>query len=159
MKRKTFNRSIVVLLILFSCSFITNARNYQIECVSVQSEGYVTVKIWDLKKGKSYTYQQAQKDAVKSILKSGIPGINRCSMQPPLLSNSEEQKKFKKIEKKFFSNNGKWMDFTRSSTSVTSLPEIVGEKRWAVYQVSVSREALRKYLVEQNIIQALNSKF
>ena len=63
------------------------------------------------------------------------------------------------IEKSFFSIKGKWTMFTKSSEIETSLPENLGIKNWKVYQVSVSKNALRKYLEEEKIIKSLNYGF
>ncbi len=159
MKNKIFKTTILVFLGSFLLSVTTTAKDYQTDCVSLETDGYVTIKIWDTKKGKTYTTQQARKDAVATILFSGISGTNGCITQPPILNKANEQQNFKSIEKKFFSKNGKWSVFTKSSAVETTLPISVGDKKWKVYQVSVSRDQLRKYLEEQKIIKALNSEF
>jgi hypothetical protein len=92
-------------------------------------------------------------------LYSGISGGNGCSTQPPLLNTSEEQTNFKKIEQNFFARNGKWSIYTRSSATETTLPTNIGIKNWKVYQVSVSKNELRKYLEEQKIIKSLSNGF
>ena len=140
-------------------SFNKSSTTYQTECVSLQTDGYVTFKIWDTKKGDKYKPEQARKDAVNAILYSGISGNNGCSRQPPILNKLEDQEKFKSIEKSFFANNGKWSNFTRSSATETTLPTNLGVKSWKVYQISVSKNELRKYLEEQKIINSLNSGF
>ncbi len=53
---------------LMLLSFIANNRTYQTECVSIETDGYVTIKIWDTKKGIKYKSEQARKDAIHSIL-------------------------------------------------------------------------------------------
>ncbi len=159
MKNLSFMKLLFISSSLFLISVVTNAKNYQTECVSLETAGYVTIKIWDTKKGKTYTSQQARKDAVATILFSGITGTNGCITQPSILNKADEQKKFKNIEKKFFSKNGNWTVFTRSSAVETTLPSSLGLKNWKVYQVSISRDKLRKYLEEQKIIKALNTEF
>lgn len=149
---------IFILGVVFS-SFISTKRTYQTECVTIEADGYVVLKLWDIKKGRSYKFQQARKDAVHCILFSGISSINGCSTQPPLLNNSEEQEKFKATEKTFFAKNGAWSMFTRSSAVETTLPSNIGTNNWKVYQVSISKNELRKYLEDQNIIKALNNGF
>ena len=146
MKNLSFMKLFFISISLLLISVTTNAKNYQTECISLETDGYVTIKIWDIKKGKSYTSQQARKDAVETILFSGISGTNGCNTQPPILNKANEQQNFKSIEKKFFSKNGKWSVFTKSSAAETTLPISLGEKKWKVYQVSVSRDELRKYL-------------
>jgi hypothetical protein len=157
-------QKIAILAILITCSFklfsfATNNLSYQTECISMEMDGYITLKIWDTKKGVSYTSEQSRKDAIHAILYSGIAGIKGCTTQAPLLNKIEAQENFKNIEKSFFSIKGKWTMFTRSSEIETTLPENLGIKNWKVYQVSVSKNELRKYLEEQKIIKSLNNGF
>ena len=116
MKLKNHNLWIVVFTILSQFSFTNNNRTYQNECVSTDMDGYIILKVWDTKKGVKYTSEQARKDAIHAILFSGVSGGNSCTTQPPILNQSEDQKKFKSIAKEFFSKKGKWTNFSRSST-------------------------------------------
>lgn len=153
-------RFFVFLLITpFLISFSDNFKNYQTECVTLEADGYITIKIWDTQKGSRYKSNKAKKDALHAILFSGISGGNGCSTQPPILNKSEEQENFKKIEKRFFAKKGKWILFTRSSATESTLPTNLGEKNWKVYQVSISKNELRKYLEEQKIIKSLTNGF
>jgi len=159
MKIKVLQIIILAVSSLMLLSFAKINRTYQTECVTIETDGYVTIKIWDTKKGIKYKPEQARKDAVNALLFSGIAGGNGCSTQPPILNKAEEQEKFKSIEKSFFARKGKWSMYTRSSATETTLPENLGVKNWKVYQVSVSKNELRKFLEEQNIINALNTGF
>lgn len=150
---------ILTLTSLMLLSFASNNRNYQTECVTLETDGYITIKIWDTKKGTKYKPEQARKDAIHAILFSGISVGSGCAMQPPLLNKTEEQENFKTIEKSFFAKNGKWSMFTRSSATETTLPANLGIKNWKVYQVSISKNELRKYLEEQKIIKSLTNGF
>lgn len=153
-------RFFVFLLITpFLISFSDNFKNYQTECVTLEADGYITIKIWDTQKGSRYKSNKAKKDALHAILFSGISGGNGCSTQPPILNKSEEQENFKKIEKRFFAKKGKWILFTRSSATESTLPTNLGVKNWKVYQVSISKNELRKYLEEQKIIKSLTNGF
>ena len=140
-------------------SFTSNNINYQTECVSIDSDGYMSIKIWDTKKGINYKPEQARKDAIHSLLFSDISGINGCATQPPILNKIEEQDSFKSIEKSFFSSNGQWAKFTTSSATETTLPLNLGNKNWKVYEVKISKNELRKYLVDLKIIKSLNNGF
>ena len=157
MKNKYLSFLVVVLITLMSYS--KNSTTYQTECVSIQTDGYITIKIWDTKAGKTYKPEQSRKDAVHALLFSGISGSKGCTTQEPLLKKSEDIENFQKVEKEFFSKNGKWVLYTRSSSIETTLPEGIGEKNWKVYQVAISRDALKKYLEEQKIIKSLNTGF
>ena len=160
MKTTQLFKIITSIIFYFTLSsFSPNQRSYQTECVSLETDGYVTIKIWDTKKGKSYKQEQARMDAIHAILYSGIAGANGCSTQKPILSNTEDIAKFRAIEKDFFSKNGTWSKYTRASTVETTLPVSLGKKDWKVYQVSVAKSLLHKYLEEQKIIKSLNTGF
>jgi hypothetical protein len=159
MRMKTFNIWILALSSLILLSFGYNNRTYQTECVTLETDGYITIKIWDTKKGAKYKPEQARKDAIHAIMFSGISGGNGCSTQPPILNKTEEQENFKTIEKSFFAKNDKWSMFTRSSATEKTLPANLGIKNWKVYQVSLSKNELRKYLKEQKIIKSLTNGF
>ena len=156
---KTFLNLLLFTSTFLFFSFILNNVNYQTECVSIDSDGYIIIKIWDTKKGINYKLQQARKDAIHSFLFSGISGINGCATQPPILNKIEEQDNFKSIENSFFSSNGQWAKFTTSSATETTLPLNLGNKNWKVYEVKISKNELRKYLVDLKIIKSLNNGF
>ena len=159
MTTKVLQVIFIAICSIMLLSFAVNTRNYQTECVTVEADGYVTIKIWDTKKAAKYSAEQARKDAIHSILYSGISGGTGCATQPPVLNKSEDQKNFKSIEKAFFAKKGKWSMFTRSAATETTLPASLGIKNWKVYQVSISKNELRKYLEEQKIIKSLNNGF
>lgn len=153
------NITLLALIGLLLYSFTQNNRNYQTECVNIEVDGNIALKIWDTKKGPKYRPEQARKDAIHAILFSGISGGQGCASQPPILSKTEDRENFKSIEHNFFAKKGKWSMFTRNSNTETSLPTSIGEKKWKVYQVSVSKNELRKYLEEQKIIKSLSNGF
>lgn len=150
-------------MLIISCfifqSFSVFKSNYQTECISLENDGYITIKIWDTKKVSKYKPIQARKDAIHSILYSGISQVNSCSTQPPILNITEEQENFQSLQKSFFTKKGPWSRFTRSSVTETTLPTFLGNKNWKVYQVSISKNELRKYLEDQKIIKSLNNGF
>lgn len=149
----------LILVIGVFFSFTNNNKTYQTECITIEIDGYITFKIWNPQKGALYEAEQAKEDAVYAVLFTGLAGINSCTTQPPILKSNQDQNKFKEIEKSFFSKNGKWLLFIASGATQTSLPICLGEKKWKVYQVSISKKELRKYLEDINIIKALNRGF
>lgn len=157
MKKRTLFLTILTLFVGFS--FAQKQFAYQVECVSVEHNGFITIKIWNTKLGKRYKQEQARKDAIHAFLFSGVPANNGCIAQKPMLSNAESIENFKNIEKDFFAKNGIWSNYTREATIENALPDNIGDKSWKVYQVSVSKDLLRKYLEDQKIIKSLNSGF
>ena len=140
-------------------SFAKSQSSYQYECLSVGEDGYVTIKIWNSQKGKNYKLEQAQKDAVYVIVFSGIAPTNGCITQKPILQQTEEQAKFKNIEKNFFKANGDYLTYVRSSETSTTIPVNLGEKDWKVFQISVAKNLLRKYFQDKKIVKPLNTGF
>lgn len=159
MNKKILLRTMLLISSLMLFSFTSNNRNYQTECVSIETDGYLALKIWKTKKGQKYKPEQARKDAIYAILYSGISGANGCQTQPSLLTNDDAITKFKNIEKDFFRRNGMWATFTRSSTTETTVPTTITDKNWKVYQISVAKNKLRKFLEDKKIINALNNGF
>lgn len=156
---KNKNLLFLVISLITLMSFSKSSNTYQTECLSIQTDGYAVMKIWDTKSGKNYKPEQSRKDAVHALLFSGISGSEDCTTQEPLLKKTEDIENFQKIEKEFFSKNGKWMLYTRSSSIETTLPKNIGDKNWKVFQVAISRDELKKYLENKKIIKSLNTGF
>ncbi len=155
----TINQLLPFFLIL-QFSFTNHSSSfYQTECLSIETDGYITIKIWDTQKGQNYKPMQARKDAINSILYSGLAGGNGCSTQPPILNSLLEKEAFKVIENSFFAKSGIWSLFTRSAVIETTLPFHLGKKNWKVYEVSIAKNELRKYLEERKIIKSLSDGF
>jgi uncharacterized membrane protein YjdF len=160
MKNKYLFKVIPIIFVFstlfFSCS---TSKVCQTECFSLASSGYVEIIIWESNKGAKYSQEQARKDAIYSILFSGVSGSKGCSTQPPILNTEDAKYKFEKISKDFFSKTGLWTRFTSSAKLSNSVPDSIGENKWKVYQVSISKNELRKYLEEQKIIKSLTNGF
>lgn len=143
-----YNYSIVLaMLCFFNCS--TKKELYQIECVSLENEGYVRLKIVNLVKPLEYQIESASKDAIKSILYSGYTST-QCQTQKPILKQSADIENFKKIESTFFSKNGVWKTFVRNTPN---------EQNTTGFSIMVNKDQLRKYLEEKQIIKSLNNGF
>ena len=157
-------KNILVIIILSSLFIIVTAAkikfiSYATECVSIESDKYITINIWNGKKGSNYKNESAQKEAIHAILYSGISNGNSCTTQNPILSNLEQRNNFKKIENKFFRKKGEWNRFIKSSNIEKSLPISIGSQNWKVYQVAIAKNELRKYLEEEKIIHTLSNGF
>jgi hypothetical protein len=141
---------------LLGCS---SNRYFQSECAGLVNSGSVDVLVWNTKKGSLYSLDEARKDAIYAVLYSGISNGNSCTSQPALLSNDDERKNFDKISKEFFSKSGKWTLFTSNAKVSNIIPSSVGDDNVKVYQISVSKGDLRKYLEEKKIIKSLTNGF
>jgi hypothetical protein len=148
------------LLTLIFLSFLTscNAQKelYSIECISVENEGFVKLKLLNYVKPTKFKVEEASKDAIKALLYSGYSSTN-CPTQKPLLKETTDIDNFKKIEKDFFSKNGKWKTFVRNSLDIDNIK--TEKKTIKEFVIMVNKDQLRKYLEEQKIIKSLNTGF
>ncbi|MCX6171309.1 MAG: hypothetical protein NT048_00535 [Flavobacterium sp.] len=143
-----------VLLLIISCK--SKKELYNIECVSIENEGYVKLKMGNYVKPTEFNIESACKDAIKAVLYSGYSSTN-CQTQKPILKESSDIENFKKIEGNFFSTDGKWKTFIRNSLDVDNIKtEKVTMKE---FEIMVNKDQLRKYLEEQKIIKSLNTGF
>ena len=148
------------LLTLIFLSFLTSCKAqkelYNIECVSIENEGYVKLKLLNYVKPTKFKVEDASKDAIKAILYSGYSST-KCPTQKPLLKETTDIDNFKKIEKDFFSKNGKWKTFIRNSLDVDNIK--TEKTTIKEFVIMVNKDLLRKYLEEQKIIKSLNTGF
>ena len=145
--KSIYNYLIVLVLLCFvNCSI--KKELYQINCVSIENEGYVKLKITNLIKPLEYQIEAASKDAIKAIL-SGYTST-QCQTQKPILKQSADLENFKKIESNFFSKNGVWKTFVRNASN---------EQNTTGFEVMIGKDQLRKYLEEKQIIKSLNNGF
>jgi len=153
------SRFLTITLGILFISFTNPSKfSYRAECSSLDSDGNITLKIWDTKKGKRFKTHQASINAVHCILYSGISG-NGCGNQNPLLNNEETIEKFEKENPDFFQKSGDYTKYIRSGAVVTAIPSIIGDKSWKVYEVIVNKKQLEKYLTDKQIKKTLNNGF
>jgi hypothetical protein len=143
-----------VLLLILSCK--SKKELYNIECISIENEGYVKLKMGNYVKPTEFNIESACKDAIKAVLYSGYSSTN-CPTQKPLLKESADIDNFKKIESDFFSSKGKWKTFIRNSLDIDNVK--TEKKTIKEFNIMVNKDQLRKYLEEQKIIKSLNTGF
>jgi hypothetical protein len=148
-----------IFILFLICSIFTckaQKELYSIECISVKNEGFVKLKLLNYVKPTKFKIEEASKDAIKALLYSGYSSTN-CPTQKPLLKETTDIDNFKKIEKDFFSKNGKWKTFIRNSLDIDNVKtEKITIKE---FEIMVNKDLLRKYLEEQKIIKSLNTGF
>lgn len=137
----------LILLVSFF-SFTTKNDNYQATCISIDTNGFVELQLANNYKGIKYSENQSKKDAIHCLLFSSVKGSS-CN-QTLLLDTEIELANFKKIEKTFFSKNGIWKTFVKSTVATTNK---------GTYNVFIAKNDLRKYLESKQIITPLNNGF
>ena len=154
---------LLLVLLLFVLSpkvgLSQNTKNFNIECASLSNQGAVSIIISKNRARANYSPSRAIKDAITAVLMIGLPGSSTCITQAPLLKTVTEQDEFNTLSKDFFSSKGDWSRFglvveRRDNVS----PEGQVEKK-REYVISVKKDDLRKYLVENKILQPLTKGF
>jgi hypothetical protein len=158
MKKTALTFSLAILSVVFLSFNVTN-KYYTTECGSITVNGHIKFNIWNVKYGLKYSNNNARKEGIHAVLFTVLTGNNNCITQPPILNSQDERRSFIKIQKQFFANKGEWSNFV-NSTSFRVVSDIVsGKPSCKVYEVIVSKDALRKYLEEKKIIKSLNTGF
>lgn len=151
--KKTF-LTLISIFLFIACG--AKKELYNIECVSIENEGYVKLKLLNYKNPTEFNIENASKNAIKAVLYSGYSSTN-CQTQKPILKESADIENFKKIEGNFFSTDGKWKTFFRNSLDTNNIK--TGKTENKEFVIMVNKDQLRKYLKEQKIIKSLNTGF
>lgn len=137
---------------------------YEIQCLSVASEGSYIVKIFSFSKNKNVAIEQSQKNAVHAVIFRGIPQNEiGCVRQPPLARHPNLEEKNRDFFELFFSENGDYKKFVTLTTDGAIAPEDrmrVGKKEYKIgLIVSVDIAGLRNELEAAGVIKSLSSGF
>jgi len=144
-----------IFILLYSFNLSKNTY-YQYECLSVGTN--TKIKIWSLKKGVSYKFQNALKDGVDLILKEGLVGSN-CNNLSPLLNSMSAKEKFSKIEASFFKKNGDYLKYVNLISKADESKGVKLQNNIPTYTISISLQELEKYLIQKEILKPLNKGF
>ncbi len=148
---------IILLVILISA---TNELFSQFECKQIELDGSVVFNAVSRVKVNIANTNNIQKDAILTILFSGIPKGNNCVYLPPLINSEKSTISFNQIEKQFFSINGDWARFVQIQKNDSNY-SIFGNNnvRYSLYNITISRRRLLEYLQNKKVIQKLNFGF
>ena len=136
-----------------------NTKNFNVECASLSNQGAILITISKNRANANYPSNRAIKDVITVVLKTGFPGSSTCLTQAPLLKSSDELHKFNSISQEFYSSKGDWSKFGRVVERRDNVLVEGSAKKKREYVVSVLKEDLRKYLIEQEIINPLIKGF
>ena len=130
------------------------------------TQGSVLVKVWSYSKDKHIAQSQAGKNAVHGVLFKGVAALNngtaRVPAQRPIVSDPNAEIRHADFFKSFFAEGGKYMKYVNfvnnGIPAAGDIIKIKNEYKIGV-TVSVSKDALRKDLEANGIIQSLSSGF
>lgn len=129
---------------------------YEVISAGVGSEGSELIKVFSYAKNQKKAIEIGKANAVHAVLFKGIPGSNGNYTKPAMVKMQE-----KANNEKFFDNffkTGQYLQFVTVSNDGTIDPEdmlrVGGEYKIGIIY-SVSKDNLRKYLIDNGIIKSL----
>ena len=155
-----------IVLMLTSCSTSKNmtsiVRQYEVETLGVGTDGTYLIKVTDyFRTTDERVYLDGlKKDAVHCVIYSGIPAGNGSMKQPALMTNDTRIEGNEELLDNFFEQK-LYLNFINSVVnSSKTITKIQGSKDYKISAgISVNKDDLRKYLIDNNIIKPLNFLF
>lgn len=133
---------------------------YEIEPVSVGTQGTYLIKVWSYSRNPELAIEQAKRNAVHGVIFKGFGGISGVPGQHPLADSPNLEMEQAEFFRNFFANGGKYMKFV----NITNDGSVAAEDRLKIGKeykigvvVSVNVAGLRRDLEEAGIIRSLGS--
>lgn len=153
-------------MILTSCSsskkMAVSVRQYEVETLGVGVDGTYLIKVTDYFKttDEKLYLDGLKKDAVHCVIYNGVPAGNGSMKQPALMTNDTRIEGNEKALNDFFEQK-LYLDFINSVVnSSKTITKIKGSKDYKIsVGISVNKDELRKYLIDNDIIKPLNYLF
>lgn len=130
-------------------------RQFAVECMGTDMDGSETVRAWGQGKNKSQAMETAKKNAVRTIIFSGVRGgMQGCDLRP-IIGGANAQEKNQMYFNRFFADGGAYRDYVsmedekRTSRIKSSNKSI---ENWSIV-VRVDRAGLRQRLIDDGIMQ------
>lgn len=173
--RKLIQLSSLLLLVVLGLSISSSAQSraqkkadkdtddfaYEIEGVSVGTQGTYLIKVWSYSKKPTIAINQAKKNAVHGVIFKGFSGKPGVPGQKALATPEIEQEKSAWFEE-FFSDKGNYNRYVSESGDGSVAAEDrmkVGKKFKIGVVVNVNVADLRKALEDAGVIKGLSSGF
>lgn len=166
MKRLVLLCVCACMMQLYSCSStkksVSTHKMYEVETMGVGVDGTYLIRVTNYFRttDENVYLDGLKKDAVNCVIYNGIPAGNG-SMQQPALINADTYIEGKEAELNTFFEQKKYLMFINSV--VNSSKEIVkirGSKDYKIsVTISVKKDDLRTYLIDNGIIKALDNIF
>ncbi len=151
---------IIITLLALLCYGVQakdkNEFKYEVISAGVGSEGSELIKVFSYAKSQKKAIEIGKANAVHAILFKGVPGSNGNYTKPAMVKPQE-----KDLNQKFFDDffkTGQYLQFVTVSNDGTIDPEDmlrIGSEYKIGIIYSVSKDNLRKYLIDNGIIKSL----
>lgn len=140
-----------------------NKWNYEVENMGVGNDGTYLIKVRDYfnSTDESVYMEKLKRNAVHSVVYQSIPTGNGCIKHPALITNDSKIEGRESFLEDFFVPKGKSISFVGSVSN--SSKEIIRLKKSNNYKISivlsVNKDDLCKYLINNNVIKPLDNIF
>lgn len=166
MKKFALYLVLVVVILLSSCSsskkMSTAVRQYNVETMGIGNDGTYLIKVTDYFRTADETVylDGLKKDAVHCVIYSGIPAGNGSINQPALMNSDTKIEGNEQALNEFFEQK-QYLQFINSVVnSSKSITKLQGSKDYKISVViSVNKDQLRRYLIDNDIIKSLDYIF
>lgn len=166
MRKSVFFYMMLVFLTLTSCSsskkLSSNDRQYEVVTLGVGNDGTYLIKVTDYFRttDENIYIDGLKKDAVHCVIYSGIPAGNGSMKQPALMTNDTRIDGNEVALNNFFEQK-LYLNYINSViNSSKTIVKIKGSKDYRIsVGISVNKDDLRKYLVDNGIIKPLDYLF
>lgn len=128
----------------------------QVECISVESDGSLTLRVHSLGRNRYDAKDQARKDAIYEVIFKGVKVEGNQMLSRPLLYEVNAEEKYQDFFNGFFADGGKFMEYSSMKDKKAGSSTRKGKGGIQVEKgitIRVLRPQLKKYLIEQNIIK------
>lgn len=151
---------VALLLSAVSCKTATKVSNeyagyggYKTECLGIDPDGTQRLRTWGQGANKEQAMEQAKRKAVEAVIFSGIiDGVQGCNKRP-LVNEVNAREKYEDYFNTFFRDGGAYNLYVRLDEKRTSRIKSQNSAQEAFgVIVSVDRSALRKRLIDDNVI-------
>ena len=131
--------------------------SYEVESMGVGADGTYAIRIWSWWRNANMPVETAKKNAVHALISRGVPAGNGAAAQPALRTGALTPAETAFFDNFFLSEYQRYINSVASG-SIQVLK--TGRNEYKIgYVVSVSKDSLRKYLEDNNMIKKLSSGF
>lgn len=158
MKRILFLLTFIPLLVLSGCGVKSSQAYYSYDSKIISSEKDGTYNIRACGRGRNavVAYKEAQKQAVYDVVFNGVTsGNGQINNLKPLMLDMNAKEKYEEYFNAFFADGGEYTKYASLKDRRILSSDFNRNKQQVVAQVSVTvdRAALKKKLIEDNILK------
>ena len=134
--------------------------NYEVECLGVGKNSTELFKIWGYGRNPDDAVIQAKRNAVHAIIFKGIAtGVTGCS-SVAIIQDSKTESQNAEFFNNFFDKDGEYLRYIEITGEGAEDVIKVNSRMYKIsLAVSVNRDRLNSYLVQNKIIKAFGSQF